>query len=76
MRQSAGTGLQLPASANLEQAARVLQDHGFEAAVRSSDVDLETIFLALTGRALRDAGDSETIDSETIDSETIDGEGA
>lgn len=59
VRQGAGSGLQLAPDADLEEAARILRAGGFDADVRSSDVDLETIFLALTGRALRDANEGE-----------------
>ena len=54
MRAGAGVGLRLPPGADLEAAEAILREHGFEADVRGSDVDLETSFLALTGRALRD----------------------
>ncbi|MEM1450807.1 MAG: ABC transporter ATP-binding protein [Planctomycetota bacterium] len=54
VQRGAGVGLRLPPGADLERAARLLRENGIDAEVRGADVDLETIFLALTGRALRD----------------------
>ncbi|MEM9380083.1 MAG: ABC transporter ATP-binding protein [Planctomycetota bacterium] len=56
VQRGAGVGLRLSPGADLERAARVLRENGIDAQVRGADVDLETIFLALTGRALRDDG--------------------
>ncbi len=55
VREGAATGLRLAPEADLNAAAELLRAHGFEASVADDAVDLETIFLALTGRALRDA---------------------
>ncbi len=54
VRAGLGSGLQLEPGADLEQVAAILREHGVEAEVRGAAADLETIFLALTGRALRD----------------------
>ncbi|MEM6674963.1 MAG: ABC transporter ATP-binding protein [Planctomycetota bacterium] len=54
VRAGAGVGLDLAPDADLERAAAILREHGIGAEVAGTDVDLETIFLALTGRALRD----------------------
>jgi len=53
-KSGAGPGLALPADVSPERAAEVLRAAGIQARVRGADADLETIFLALTGRALRD----------------------
>ncbi len=49
-----GSGLALPADVDLKRAAEVLVAAGIPAEVRCERVGLEEIFLALTGRALRD----------------------
>lgn len=54
VRAGLGSGLQLTPDADLERAAAILREHGVDAEVRGASADLETIFLALTGRALRD----------------------
>ncbi|MDG1049107.1 MAG: ABC transporter ATP-binding protein [Planctomycetota bacterium] len=54
VRAGLGTGLQMEPGVDLEQAAAVLREHGMGAEVRGVAADLESIFLALTGRALRD----------------------
>lgn len=51
--QGAG-GLDLPDGVDLDRVARVLREQGIEARVREGAQGLEEIFLALTGRALRD----------------------
>lgn len=54
VRAGLGTGLEVEPGVDLEQAAAVLREHGMGAEVRGVAADLESIFLALTGRALRD----------------------
>jgi ABC-2 type transport system ATP-binding protein len=54
VQRSAGAGLALEPGADLARAAGVLRAAGFEADVRDAQVGLEDVFLALTGRALRD----------------------
>jgi len=54
VRAGLGTGLEVEPGVDLEQAAAVLREHGMGAEVRGEAADLESIFLALTGRALRD----------------------
>jgi linearmycin/streptolysin S transport system ATP-binding protein len=51
---SGAAGLDLPPGTDLEQVAAVLRAQGIEAAVRVQAPDLEEVFLAVTGRALRD----------------------
>ncbi|MEL6716891.1 MAG: hypothetical protein AAFP86_24155, partial [Planctomycetota bacterium] len=50
----AGPGLALAPDTDLERAVELLRASGIDASLRGADADLETIFLALTGRALRD----------------------
>ena len=50
----AGPGLALAPDTDLERAVELLRASGIDADLRGADADLETIFLALTGRALRD----------------------
>ena len=54
VRAGLGSGLQLEPGADLERVAAILREHGVGAEVRGAAPDLESIFLALTGRALRD----------------------
>lgn len=54
VRAGLGSGLQVEPGADLERAAAILREHGVGAEVRGAAPDLESIFLALTGRALRD----------------------
>lgn len=54
VRDRVGAGLALGAGVELERAAALLREHGMAAEVRGEAADLESIFLALTGRALRD----------------------
>lgn len=54
VRAGLGSGLQLEQGADLERVAAILREHGVGAEVRGAAPDLESIFLALTGRALRD----------------------
>ncbi len=46
--------LRLGDAAELDRAAALLREHGFQFDAESGDADLESIFLSLTGRALRD----------------------
>lgn len=43
----------------LDKAAAVLREHGFEFEAEAGSADLESIFLSLTGRALRDEANSD-----------------
>jgi len=61
VQRSMGAGLELHPTADLARAAEVLRAAGFPATVRSARPGLEEVFLALTGRALRD-GDVATGD--------------
>lgn len=55
-REASGSerALELEAGQDLGAAAALLREHGFHVDVRDGAADLETIFLALTGKALRD----------------------
>ncbi len=46
--------LRLKGAAELDRAAALLREHGFQFDAESGHADLESIFLSLTGRALRD----------------------
>lgn len=48
------SGLELEPGVDLVAAAKVLSDHGFRARVSDGAPSLEDVFLALTGKALRD----------------------
>lgn len=55
--QTSGDGaarLDLPEGTNMERVAELLRAEGIDAQVRGGGLDLEEIFLALTGRGLRD----------------------
>lgn len=54
VQRALGAGLHLAPNSDLERAAEVLRAAGFEAALREARPGLEEVFLALTGRALRD----------------------
>ncbi|MCP3920720.1 MAG: ABC transporter ATP-binding protein [bacterium] len=49
-----GSGLTLAEGVDLERAAAILKENGIDCAVTDEVPDLEAIFLALTGKALRD----------------------
>lgn len=48
-------GLELDPGVDLEHVVEILRERGIEARVRADEPSLEEVFLALTGRALRDA---------------------
>ncbi|QDV06027.1 Daunorubicin/doxorubicin resistance ATP-binding protein DrrA [Planctomycetes bacterium Poly30] len=50
--------LRLQDDRDLERAAALLREHGIEFAAESGSADLESIFLGLTGRALRDGDEA------------------
>ena len=50
-------GLDLPPETDLAAVVEILRDRGIDARLTDRAPDLEEIFLALTGRALRDGGD-------------------
>ena len=54
VQRALGAGLDLGEGADLERAADVLRKAGFAASVREARAGLEDVFLALTGRDLRD----------------------
>ncbi|MEZ6016175.1 MAG: ABC transporter ATP-binding protein [Planctomycetota bacterium] len=54
VKRALGAGLQLGAGVDLERAAETLRAAGIAAEVRDTRPGLEEVFLALTGRALRD----------------------
>ena len=53
-RQGGGSRLSLAPGTDLERAARVLGESGIECHLAPEAPDLEEVFLALTGKALRD----------------------
>jgi len=53
-RRGRGDGLELGPQVDLEEVVRVLGERGIQAQVRKNLPDLEEVFLALTGHALRD----------------------
>jgi len=54
VQRALGAGLELAPGADLHEAARILSSAGIAAEVREAKPGLEEIFLALTGRGLRD----------------------
>ena len=54
----------LDTAADLERAEALLREHGIGATADAGSADLETIFLCLTGRALRDVGMAEAASAE------------